>query len=385
MVNVLFVSSGEQFDYGLADLLHENSNKVVLLRFAKTGRVTVNKSDGLICIEVPSRYAIYAYPLIQRLSQRLGSQYVIVPRKASQNLLINLFLRKLVFRKRKYPIYVLWYSPTPAYIFKAPQLLRACNKVLDMLGILVKAVLSVGFNLVIFLLYDYVLTRDFPTYKMSRYVNRKTFYMPPVMPRIRPSERGIMESPTEPYILAVITVNRKGPASNWELRYVKLAITLAKLLPKTKFLIVGTSYDDIEDIIKDVPENISLLGRMYGENYYRLVANASAILAYIELPGTSNRIAESMAFGKPLITSKYALTYHPGLKHLYNCLIIDLESETKTTEIREWLKALINDKSLFLRMSSNIKALNSTYYKIAYNVVKQIFNTEVRKSNKVMK
>jgi len=361
MVDVLFISSGEQFDGGLLDILCKIGLKVMLLNFARTDRAIV-KDNVFKTLELPEHYIPYTFPLIQRISQKLGLKYVIVSRKVLTYILPSLFLSK-VFLRRKHPIYILWYSPSLAYMFKALHFLRECKSSKDFVEILVKIILSIGFNIAAFLAHDYILVRELYTYRLSNYVNRRTFYIPPLIPKAYNFKEG---KKVEPYILTTITLRREGVASIFESCYAKLAINLARLIPEIKFLVIGSSYDDFKKIVNDLPSNLLPLGKVYGKKYYRLVAYSYAILAYIELPGTSNRIAEAIAYGKPLITSKSALKFHLGLKHLHNCIVLDSVASSN-------IKHIIYNKDLLCNISNNIKMINEVYYRLAFKVFKQVF------------
>ncbi|MEM3979835.1 MAG: hypothetical protein QXF79_01095 [Ignisphaera sp.] len=377
------MSSGEQFDYGLirtftvlglsvAFVKRSNANKckIKIIKVSNTG----STSQYIINIIVPLNYDSRTFiSLLNILCMKLHPKFIILPRMDAKLFLFSLAkMRKLSLKK------LLWYSPTPAFIYKVPYLIRNCNNFAHYILLFIKAICSAIFTPILPLLYDYVLLRDTLTYRFlyKFYRRRKILLLPPVWNyNVLTIESNYLSADEiikkyKPYILITISLRRGKCISSIELYYFKLATLLAKFLSNLNFVIVGSSIEDIKQIDNELnfPENLHVLGRIYGVSYQQLLLNATAVLAYVLLPGNSNRVMESITYGKPTIVSKIAQIYHPGLKHFYNCFVLDLDSKCFVK-----LKSVLNNNAILEMLGKKASFLNNIYMHLCCKRLEQLF------------
>jgi len=367
------ISSGEQFDAGLVDVLCHLNVKVVHIEIAiqnaRSPRsiVTSKHENGCnpcntVLIKVPNTiYLKRALAMAEELSN-----IVIIPRNSPVALhlrvLLKRFTRILKLKSRSKtlkhyhePRYILWYSPSPAYIFKIPYYFHLASP-LEKITLIFKGFMNIFFHILISLAYDGIIVRDPPTYELLRSFSRNIVLLLPYMPRFTNKESCTL-SALQGSICSVISIKRRGVASKYEERYLRLLLMLANASPETKFVVIGTSQEEAESLSIKSLNNVVYLGRVYGSEYYNILSCCRAFFAYIELPGTSNRIAESIAYGKPIITSKLASYYHIGLKHLYTAIIIkpnDIHS------IKDLMYVLRND-GVLQEISRRLGLLHELY------------------------
>lgn len=382
--DILFLSSGEQFDHGLIKAFQTIGLSVAFVAPSNVEKckIQVNKAFSYeampqYIINIPSNYSGKTFiSLLRLLSLRLNPKFVILPRL---NITLFLFLTLAKMQKKDVKKYILWYSPSPAFIFKAPYFIRNCNNFSDSILIILKAILSALFTPILPLFYEFVLLRDALTYRFLNkfYRRRKVLLLPSVWYDNALTNEGNFLKGCEaikirkPYVLTTISLGGGKFASLIELYYFKLVILLAKFLPELNFIVVGSSMVDVRQIDNTLnfPENLHVIGRVYGTSYRQLLLNATAVLAFILLPGNSNRVMESIAYGKPTIVSKIAQVCHPGLKHLYNCFILELNPESFVK-----LRDVINNNIILDLLGKRASALNSIYMRLCCKRIKQLFS-----------
>jgi len=374
---LIFISSGEQFDLGLLTYLCKLSKvygyKVLFVDYTgKTlrGELYLEEVEGSCNTEVYVPSTIRSLHVLKEflMPKKTNVKCVILPigigKAISVLTMVLTLIGKRVIRlikRAKYPKYILWYSPSPIYIVKVPYMLRVSPDLPTIIGVTVKALLNLLASIMLALFSDYVLVRDPITYRVLKLFNPKTYFL---LPQIAPLERREKDcNDNEARILAIVIVNRQGTASVYEVRYLKLLKVLAKIVPELSFEVVGTSRDEAIKILKDMPHNMSFKGLVYGKEFYSLLKKALAVFAYIEVPGNSNRVAEAIAYGKPVMISALTNQYHPGLQ---TCSVIIVPSYKGLSEVREKLV----DNCYMLKLKKKVAALNKAYCRINERTLK---------------
>jgi len=221
--------------------------------------------------------------------------------------------------------------------------------------------MSILFNILISLAYDKILVRDPPTYTFLKRFTRNVLFLLPYMPRLTDRGHCSPGNIARGSILSVVSIRRGGIASRYEERYLRLLKIIARIAREFKFVVIGTSRDEAETILEKGLDNVIFLGRIYGLEYYNMLACCRAIFAYIEIPGTSNRVAEAIAYVKPVITSELASSYHIGLKDLQTAIVLRLN----TNSIRNSI-AILKDDSALLEITRRLELLHRLY--LQYNI-----------------
>jgi len=366
---IIVIGSGEQFDKGLIDSLCRLSVRILFI--SSKPMLILEHEDGyktceVTSLEVPSMG--YLRGILATIEEM--SDAIIIPRSAP--IVVHLWvllrrfiqgfkLRSRVLRDSPRPSYVLWYSPSPAFIFKLPHYLFFTQSLPGKFILIYKAVMSILFNILISLAYDKILVKDPPTYTLLKRFTRNVLFLLPYMPRLTDRGHYSPGNIARGSILAVISIRRGGIASRYEERYLKLLTVIARIAREFKFVIIGTSQDEAEAILEKGLDNVIFLGRIYGLEYYNMLACCRAIFAYIEIPGASNRVAEAIAYGKPVITSELASSYHIGLKDLQTAIVLRLN----TNSIRNSI-AILKDDSALLEITRKLELLHRLY--LQYNI-----------------
>jgi len=386
---LIFILPGEQFDLGLLKHLYKLSKvygyKVLFVDY--TGKTL--QGELYLKVEEPCKAKVYVpsttrsihflkgFLMLKKTNVKCVILSIGIGKAVSVLTMVLTLIGRRVIRlvkKEKYPKYVLWYSPSPIYMVKAPYLLKVSPHLPTIIEIAVKALLNLLASIMSALFCDYVLVREPATYHILKLFNPKTYFLLPQIPALEGREKDYNYN--EAHILAIVTVNRQGIARMYEVRYLKLLKLLAKVVPELSFEVVGTSKDEAIKILKDIPRNMSFKGLIYGKEFYNLLKKALAVYAYIELPGNSNRVAEAIAYGKPVMVSALTNQYHPGLQ---SCSIIIDPSCKGLNEVREKLI----DNYYMLELKKKAVALNEAYCRINERVLKGLIqNVLQNRSNK---
>jgi len=386
MKTVVMLSSEEQFDLGLLHSLCYLSKKILLLKILSQDSCTFKVKTDLVIkehneckiISIETYNVIALKKILSKMEKK--SDIIIIPRNAPLKIHLWIFTRKivkilklesLILKNRHKAMYILWYSPSPAFIFKFPYYLFLEQSLLKKSTLIYKAIMSILFNLLIPLVYDKVLVKDPPTYTFLRRFARNVLFLLPYLPRVINKEDCPPDSITRESILSVITIKRKGIASRYEERYLRLLSIIARMAREFKFVVIGTSRDEAEAILKKGLDNVIFLGKIYGVEYYNILTCCKAVFAYIEIPGTSNRIAEAIAYGKPVITSELALSYHIGLKDHKTAVVLRLNKNS----IKDFI-AILKDGNALLEITRRLELLHKLYYQYNINQLRLIAATK---------
>jgi len=316
---IVMLSSKEQFDIGLVHSLCFLNEMILIVKVLSQNSCSSEAKTDLD-IEEHGTCKIISIKICNIISLKkilsiVGrvSDIIIIPRNVPLEVHLWILAKKLIriFKKDSHrTMYILWYSPSPAFIFKLPYYSFFVQSLLIKFILIYKAIMSILFNILISLTYDKVLVKDPPTYTFLRRFARNVLFLLPYMPRLIDKRRCTPDNIARESILSVISIRREGIASRYEERYLRLLKIIARIAREFKFVVVGTSRDEAGSILEEGLDNVIFLGRVYGLEYYNMLACCRAIFAYIEIPGTSSRVAEVIAYSKPVITWELALSYH---------------------------------------------------------------------------
>lgn len=123
------------------------------------------------------------------------------------------------------------------------------------------------------------------------------------------------------YVLCVVNIVRFHMT-----RYDKIMLTIifdcAIKNPKLKFVIVGTTKNDIENILATTPSNIIFLGKIFSDHILKLLYQHSwlVLVPIIYRGNISNRFLEALFYGKPILTNDEPSNLFAEIKNNINVL-----------------------------------------------------------------
>jgi glycosyltransferase involved in cell wall biosynthesis len=154
---------------------------------------------------------------------------------------------------------------------------------------------------------------------------RNVFVLHPPYARIYLTSEKVNVDLREPYVLAITSLGRRGNVE-LDLDMFKTVLTLATNMTDTRFVVVGTSADDLTRSNSHfrVPKNLSLAGKIYDDRTLDLVyKKATCVLCPFKFPSSSNRLLEAFFYSKPIITTRTMSEYYDGLVNGSNCIVED--------------------------------------------------------------
>jgi hypothetical protein len=253
-----------------------------------------------------------------------------------------------------------------------PYRFHFAQRFIEKVNILIKCFLSIIYNFLLFQFYDIILVYDPYTYIFAKRIFRRVLY---VLPYISHNlEPEAYQNSCEKYsnsVVAIISVEREDKiAAKYEKLYFKILSLMALLTQKITFVIIGSSEEDLRNVLYNFPKNIIAIGKKMGKDYLLPLLCSKAVFVYIGMPGASNRIGDAIACGKAVITSPIGAQFHPGLKHFSTAIIM----EPCLRSIKMVIDILENKDYELKNMGKRIKLLHQIYFLYNFRILKDLFN-----------
>jgi glycosyltransferase involved in cell wall biosynthesis len=159
-----------------------------------------------------------------------------------------------------------------------------------------------------------------------------------------------------PYVLSIITLKREDVSENMEKYAFKVIYNLAIKQKNLNFIIIGSNRAQAENVIKKIPTNIILLGKIYDDKVMKILYENS-LFVIVPFHLSSNRIIEGLFYYKPILTTCYPLKLFKGLKNMINIVC-----EDSFSKYNDLVSLLINDKVFRDKIRENAKKLYNKHY-----------------------
>ncbi len=123
----------------------------------------------------------------------------------------------------------------------------------------------------------------------------------------------------EPIVLGITIVSRRGLAGKHDKKVLKCLYLIAKYNPNVTVLIIGTKCDEARKVLgrSSLPSNLKFLGIINNDFVLEyLYKKASLVIVPFFFSKTiSNRLLETLFYGRPTLISSYLKEDFPDLKH----------------------------------------------------------------------
>jgi len=379
---VIFVNPSERFDWGLIGSLRHIGFDVMVLSIEPN---TISERIISDCIGVgidPDNPNTYVKVPIIKACEDMSISLIERLCTTTETIIIVPRVFPRTFLKPRIKCFkILYFSPTPFYIFKA--IGRISDKGLKRF----KGILTGLGGLIYYyykaLEYDIVLFRDPKSYEFARRVLniRNIRFLPPVYAKIFSPTEGKKDlehesldiKPKNRYLLSVASIKTRRS----DLYYINYLNTLAKYIKGVDFVVIGTSARDLSGlgIKKTLEPNMHLVGSIFNEDVLAfLYKNAIASIIPIITPGQSNRLMESLFHGTIPITNELAVQYHLNIKNGFNAIIADLENISQMIPI---IKNLIKNDGYREILKNNVNTSYRMYLAHALKSLKNFMNSLV--------
>uniref|UniRef100_A0A7J2U351 Glycosyltransferase family 1 protein n=1 Tax=Ignisphaera aggregans TaxID=334771 RepID=A0A7J2U351_9CREN len=167
------------------------------------------------------------------------------------------------------------------------------------------------------------------------------------------------------YILGFTVLSKTGPYLKFEAKPHAIALYLLAKKTGIDVVLAGSSYDDWRRVFPNIepPRNLHIIGRGFPDSIIaKIYKNARLVLAPITNRSISNRLLETLFYGKPIVTSEVARLIHPELENKKHLFVSSWDTVVDdTTE-------LLKDEDLLKSLEQGAREAYNRYFSTRHNM-----------------
>ncbi|MEM2510415.1 MAG: glycosyltransferase [Candidatus Methanomethylicia archaeon] len=163
------------------------------------------------------------------------------------------------------------------------------------------------------------------------------------------------------YVFSFVTMSKTGSVFRLEQQPLfRILYMVAKKCPEINTVIAGGTASEARRKFRlsSLPKNLIFVGGYLSDNALKMLyANASLVVIPIFFKSVSNRLLESLFYGKPILTNSFAKICHNRLEHLYHVYISDRYDEYSNV-----VKEIIKDDILLEELSLGARTAYRSFF-----------------------
>ncbi len=165
----------------------------------------------------------------------------------------------------------------------------------------------------------------------------------------------------ERYVLSLITFSKTGAVFRLEKPLLNVLIKIAIECPEIKIRIIGGTREEAmaRFSLSLLPENILFVGKVSEFELRQLYLNATLVVMPLFFNSVSNRLLETLFYGKPLLTNTTSKLLHNKLEHMHHVYFSDNYDEYPNI-----VRKLLENVDLLDKLSSGSKEAYDRFFSV---------------------